>query len=102
MTIEEYKERLAVITTEFEIEKRKLNGDYAMSNRRFNKGDILKGYNSTILVDEFKLGRSFNGIPYLVYYGFELKKDLTPKKNGARDSIHDDNDNSIELITPKN
>jgi len=102
MTIEEYKERLNTLTNKFEKEKRDLSIEYTMSNKRFNKGDILKGHNSTILVDEFKLGRSFNGIPYLVYYGFELKKDLTPKKNGARDSIHDDNDNSIELITPKN
>lgn len=101
MDLERYKVQLGILTAKFEKDKRDLDSQYAVSNKRFVKGDIIKNHNSTILIDEYKLARSFNGIPYIVYHGFELKKDLTPKKNGARDSIHDEYDDEIELLTPK-
>lgn len=99
MTIEEYKEELASLTKLFESQKRKLDSNYAMTNKQFAVGQILKNHNATILVDEYKIGRDFNGIPYIVYYGVELKKDLTPKKNGNRESIH--GDDGIEVLIPK-
>ena len=101
MDLEEYKQQLGLITEDFELKKRRLNIRYAIDNARFKVGDILKNHNTTILVDENKVGRNFHGIPYMVYHGLELKKDLTPKKNGNRDSIHDDGDDEIELLTPK-
>ena len=101
MTLEEYKENLKHLNEKFNKDKRDLDTQYALSNKRFLKGDIIKNHNYTILIDEYKLGRDFNGIPYMVYYGLELKKDLTPKKNGSRGSIHDEEDDSIELLTPK-
>lgn len=91
----EYKERLKKIEEDFEKAKRQLHHDYAMSQVIFKKGDIIKDESWTLRIDKITSYIGFHSLPQPVYSGYELKKDLTPRKDGNRVSIYG---NNAELV----
>jgi hypothetical protein len=96
----EYKKRLAIIENSFEMEKKKLYWEYGMSKAIFKIGDIIKDERWALLIDKITVAKPFgSSIPEPVYHGFELKKDLTPKKDKTRVCIYG-NDN-VELVKSK-
>lgn len=63
---------------------------YVTKNAKYKVGDIIKAFDTTILIEKIKTGLRYEGgVPEIHYYGAELKKDLTPKKNGAKQVIHE-------------
>ena len=96
MKTEEYKLKLKEIEAEYGANKKALDKEYALSNAKFKVGDIIKGERWTIKVDTIST-YVWCGEPEPVYRGYELKKDLTPKKSMERQSIHG---NNAELIKP--
>ena len=90
----EYNERLKKIEADFEQAKKQLYFDYGMSKVIFKKGDIIKDSRWAMLIDRITVSKTF-GLPEPVYSGLELKKDLSPRKDGNRVSIYG---NNAELV----
>jgi hypothetical protein len=90
MTESEYEEKMAEINKAHEDAKRQLYIDYAASQRKFKIGDIISNGHVTILVEKFGTNKTF-GLPQPTYIGKELRKDLTPKKNGSTNTIFGNN-----------
>lgn len=82
MDKKEYNERLARIEKEYEKAKEALAIECAKSNNPYQVGDILSNGGSTIIrVDKISYHYGYGGeLPYCVYSGMALKKDLTPRK----------------------
>lgn len=83
MMPEEYKYRMEVLAAEFEAKKRALVKECALSNNQYNVGDIVTDHIGSVKVEKIMTTTS-NDKPTCVYYGIELKKDMTPKKNDPR------------------
>lgn len=85
MTKKEYEEQLAHFKEDYEKKVRTLELAFAKSNNQVNLGCKVRTHNGDyLLVEKMVLHRSYAGPPYVRYIGAELKKDGTPKKNGAR------------------
>jgi hypothetical protein len=90
-----YKQRLENLEKNFEKDKRQLYHDYAMSQVIFKNGDIIKDERWILRIDKITSYVGFHSLPQPVYSGYELKKDLTPRKDRNRVSIHG---NGAELV----
>jgi len=96
MTEADYKHKMQVIETEYLQAKKQLYLDYAISQRKYNVGDIIKNDNGTI-IEVQKYGVSvFFSLPKPTYIGKELRKDLVPKKNGGIGTIY--GNENVELL----
>lgn len=87
MTLEEYNTKINEAKKRHEAEINSLHKEYAMSNAKFSVGDIIKDHRWTLLIDKITWSK-FMSDPEPVYQGLELKKDLTPRKDGSRVSIY--------------
>ena len=95
MEVLEYNQRLKKLEEDFEKAKRQLYHDYAMSQTIFKNGDIIKDERWILRIDKITSYMGFHSLPQPVYSGYELKKDLTPRKDRNRVSIHG---NGAELV----
>jgi len=94
MDKEIYKAKLKQIEKDFETSKYALYQEYALSNAKFKIGDTIKDGRWAFVIDKITTSKYFD-LPEPVYHGFELKKDLTPKKSMERVTIYG---NKAELI----
>ncbi len=94
----DYENRLKQIESVYKASKDALYIEFGLSQAKYKVGDTIKCDDRTILIDKITAYKSFN-LPEPVYHGIMLKKDLTPKKNGERDSIY--GNHSTELIKSK-
>lgn len=99
MTEQEYDEEIRLIEAEATQKKHAVYRKYAKDQEKFKVGDIIKDERWAFEIDKITAGKSF-GLPQPVYHGFELKKDLTPKKNNNRVCIY--GNNGVILIKPNN
>ena len=83
-------EKLKNIENYAKLAKSNLNLEFALSNAKFKIGDTIKDTRWAFTIDQITAFKILD-FPLIVYHGFELKKDLTPKKNGSRVSIHGNN-----------
>jgi hypothetical protein len=79
MTEPEYREKLKKIESDYEQAKKDLYIEYGLTNAKYKKGDIIKGYSSIILVDKITVYKNFD-LPAPAYHGIELKTDQTAWK----------------------
>ncbi len=95
MNIQEYKDKLEEITREAMLKKQEAHKEFALSNAKFKKGDIIKGVSGIIQVDKIT---TYVGLylPEAVYHGNALRKNLTPRIDGGREAIY--GSTNIELI----
>lgn len=84
MKLEEYKEKLKFLETDFKNKKYELNKVYALFNNPYEVGDIATDHMGSIRIEKLDTDTDSMGIPSCVYYGLELKKDLTPTKRPER------------------
>lgn len=96
MEKDEYLNQMKLIEKEFESKKYALYTKYAISNAKFKIGDTIKDERWAFVVDKITVSVMF-GFPEPVYNGFQLRSDLTPRKDGARVTIYG---NDAELIKP--
>lgn len=80
MTPIEFKKEREAMLKRHQEELKSLSIQYAVSNAIYKVGDILKGERTIIRVTKIKVA-IYNGVPEAVYYGNQLKKDLTAKKD---------------------
>ena len=81
MTKEELYAKIRELTLTFEASKLAVYVEYVRLNSPYAVGDIFTDHIGTIRVEEISV--SPYGIGF-IYYGSELKKDGTPKKNGRK------------------
>lgn len=90
MTEKEYWTRFNVIQKQFEDNKRELAKMCADSNNPYKVGDIIKDDKGSIIQIEhimYSYGYE-DDIPFCVYEGISLKKDLTQRKvNPLREKL---------------
>ena len=87
----EYSEKAIQLENEYKKKDDSLRREYALSNNPYKIGDIIEDAFCAIKIDSmlFYLGRGYYGnIPSMIYKGVQLKKDLTPRKDGKRQAIH--------------
>ena len=89
MEASEFQESYTRLLEEFELKKRVLSRDYALSNNSVEVGDIVKSARGSILVDEVKFIASVRGeLPGCSYWGKVLTRAGVPRKDGSRMRIH--------------
>lgn len=98
MTEIEYTSKLQELKNEAQKQETDLKIKYAISQRIFEIGDIIKrGDETPILIQGFATSTGwFGGLPQPVYKGVELTKGLQPKKHGDIGSIY--GNENVELI----
>jgi hypothetical protein len=72
--------RLAQLLADYERSKKELIKAYCIANNPYKVGDVFRDHFGSIKIGKIKYS-ILNMC--MVYYGHELKKDGTPKKNGA-------------------
>jgi len=100
MTESDYKMRLQIIENTYEMEKKKLYWEYGMANAKYKVGDLIKDERWAFVIDKITVGKHF-GLPEPVYHGFELKKDLTPRKDQNRVSLYGNNSELLRAVGEK-
>jgi hypothetical protein len=90
MTELEYKEALKELAAEYENNKVALAKDFAISNNTVKYGDIITDHIGSLEVKRMTVS-TFSKQPQMVYYGIELKKDLTPMKNQTNRAVYQSN-----------
>ena len=88
MEYQEYKDKLKGLELEFEQKKSKLIKEYVDANNPYKIGDKVTDHANSIIIEKIKYHILLTGIPCAVYYGSELKKDGTPKKNGNKTYVY--------------
>lgn len=76
----EYDQKMKQVHEDFNKAKQVLYREYALSQAKYKKGDIIKDSRWTMQINKIKINLTLDNIPEPVYCGPELKKDLTPKK----------------------
>jgi hypothetical protein len=81
MEVTEYKLKLKILKEEYDTKLNELHTEFAMSNNNVHNGDVFTDHIGSVKVDRIEVTlASSDNIPSCVYYGFEVKKDGTPKK----------------------
>ena len=88
MEYKEYEDKLKELKVEFEQKKERLIKEYVDANNPYKIGDKVTDHANSIIIEKIKYHISLTGIPCAVYYGPELKKDGTPKKNGNKTYVY--------------
>ena len=88
MEYKEYEDKLKELKVEFEQKKERLIKEYVDANNPYKIGDKVTDHVCSIIIEKIKYHISLSGFPCAVYYGPELKKDGTPKKNGNKTYVY--------------
>lgn len=92
MKVEDYRKGLKIIEAEYKKQKDDLAKTYALANNNINIGDVITDHIGSIKVESIKVEiSSFYETPRCVYFGPELRKDKSPKKNGAKRNVWQSN-----------
>jgi hypothetical protein len=89
MTKQEYLNQLEDLNKAHSLKVSKLKKEFALSNQKYKKGDIVKDCIKIIRITKVKYGTKFGtDICECIYTGEELTKKLQPKKSGAIGNIY--------------
>lgn len=83
MNPQEYKDRLSTLEDEFENKKKELIKECAFSNNPYKVGDIVADHIGSVRIEKI-MATTSDHKPTCIYYGLELKKDLTNRKDGSK------------------
>jgi hypothetical protein len=89
MNKSEYDIKRRQLTEDFEAAKNALAKEFALSNNTVKAGDIVTDHIGSIRVEKIKWTKGYGSdYPGCVYFGTELKKDLTPTKKGEKRDVY--------------
>jgi len=80
MTKETLDQELAILLEDYELSKKELIKRYCIKNNPYKVGDVFTDAYGSIKIEKITYSAHSR---CCVYFGHELKKDGTPKKNGA-------------------
>ena len=93
MNIEELNAKIAKAGQEYEIARNKAISEFCAANNPYKIGDVFADHIGKIVIESIKYGwPAYNSTPCCIFYGPELKKDGTPKKNGTKRSAYQYNE----------
>jgi len=87
---EELKAKLAGIEERASERKKDAIREYCLGNNTVKIGDIVADHIGSVKVERILVEYSLTR-PQCVYVGAELKKDLTPRKDGSKRSVYAQN-----------
>ena len=90
MTKEELNNELLKLKKEFERKEQELKIKYCNAHNPYKVGDIFTDHIGSIIIE--KIGYYFAFELSCTYFGAELKKDGTLRKDGSKRSAHQTND----------
>ncbi len=93
MDKDEYYKAQKQLHDKFEKDRFSLAKEYALEKNSYGIGDIVYDHMGAIKIEHISIRsgdfyRIGGTLPYCIYYGPELKKDLTPKQNGHKRELH--------------
>lgn len=93
MNIEEYKTKLAKIKSDFDDAGLDLMKRYALEHKNYSIGDIVKNDLISIIITEYEIGVEHvnKGVPFVLYVGVVLTKDMKPRNDGQIAYMSDGN-----------
>jgi hypothetical protein len=95
MERKELEEKENELKLEYESKLKELKKQFAFLNNPYKIGDIFTDHIGCIKIETIKasfgLHNSYS-LPSCVYFGVELKKDMTPKKNNPKRQAWQSND----------
>jgi hypothetical protein len=94
MNLQDLEKKVMELEQEFELKKKIAMKEYCDANNPYKVGDKFTDHIGTILIESiyYKFDIGLFGPPCCVYFGPELKKDGTPKKNGDKRKAWQSND----------
>jgi hypothetical protein len=93
MELQDLRDRLKVLEQEYELMQKQIMREYCDANNPYKVGDKFTDHIGTILIEKISYAYStIYGSLGCVYFGPELKKDGTPKKNGDKRKAWQSND----------
>jgi hypothetical protein len=84
MNKQELEHKLEELQQEFELKKKELMRQFCDANNLYKVGDKFTDHIGTIIIEKIRYLFTVKGTPSCVYFGTELKKDGTPKKNNEK------------------
>ena len=90
VTFDELKTKLAGIEERANERKKDAIREYCFGNNTVKIGDIVTDLIGSVKVEKILIEYSLTR-PQCVYFGAELKKDLTPRKDGSKRSVYAQN-----------
>lgn len=82
MTLEELKDKERLMQIDFKNKLEGLRKEYCQCNNNYCVGDKFTDHIGSIIIESIRYWTSEK--PCCVYYGTELKKDGTPRKDGSK------------------
>lgn len=79
------------IRRQSKIDQQKMLNEWAKEHARFNVGDIINSYSTTIRVEKIVGCLGLGDKPFVQYNGHALTKQLKERADGWVTSIYDDN-----------
>jgi hypothetical protein len=95
MNKETLNQKITQLQQEFELQKKEVMQQYCDANNPYKIGDKFSDHIGTIIVE--KIRYSYGDRPCCVYFGTELKKDGTPRKDNNKRQAWQSNDVSVSV-----
>jgi hypothetical protein len=93
MELQDLKDKLKILEQEYKLKQNEVIKQYCDDNNPYKIGDKFTDHIGTILIEKITYSHSIlSSAPNCVYFGPELKKDGTPKKNGNKRKAWQSND----------
>jgi len=84
MNTAEYDSQMKEIRDDYLVKCKKLRIQFVASNTTVRVGDVIKDHSGSIVVEKTGVNVPLTGYPEPKFYGIELKKDGTPRKDKAK------------------
>lgn len=96
MNKQELEHKLKELQREYELKQKKIMKQFCDANNPYKVGDKFTDHIGSIIIEKIRYSyTTIIGTPSCVYYGTELKKDGTPKKNNNKRIAWQANDASV-------
>jgi len=93
MNLQTLEQTLTQLNQENELKKKQVMQEYCNANNPYKVGDKFTDHVGTIIVESIRY--SYGSNPCCVYFGIELKKDGTPRKDNNKRQAWQSNDVSV-------
>ena len=95
MTKHELEQKLKELQQDYELKQKEEIRQFCDANNPYKVGDKFTDHIGTIIIEKIRYSYTLTRTPSCVYFGYELKKDGTPKKNKVRRDACQLNDVSV-------